>query len=122
MPGFNGTGPQGMGPRTGGGRGFCTPETDNNYNTGTYRGIGRRGVPWGGGRGRSRSGSKDRGLYRNAGNKAYTASPYGVYNSNPGQNTQQELDFLKNQADAIEQELAQINKRIELLSDQKKHG
>ncbi|MBN2106583.1 MAG: DUF5320 domain-containing protein, partial [Deltaproteobacteria bacterium] len=23
MPGFNGTGPMGMGPRTGGGRGFC---------------------------------------------------------------------------------------------------
>ncbi|MFC1909873.1 DUF5320 domain-containing protein [Chloroflexota bacterium] len=23
MPGFNGTGPRGMGPMTGGGRGFC---------------------------------------------------------------------------------------------------
>ncbi len=25
MPGFNGTGPMGMGPMTGGGRGFCNP-------------------------------------------------------------------------------------------------
>ena len=25
MPGFNGTGPRGMGPMTGGGRGFCNP-------------------------------------------------------------------------------------------------
>ena len=25
MPGFNGTGPRGMGPMTGGGRGFCSP-------------------------------------------------------------------------------------------------
>jgi hypothetical protein len=25
MPGFDGTGPRGMGPMTGGGRGFCSP-------------------------------------------------------------------------------------------------
>lgn len=25
MPGFDGTGPRGMGPMTGGGRGFCNP-------------------------------------------------------------------------------------------------
>jgi hypothetical protein len=25
MPGFDGTGPMGMGPMTGGGRGFCSP-------------------------------------------------------------------------------------------------
>ncbi len=33
MPGFDGTGPRGMGPMTGGGRGFCA--------------IPRYGVPWG---------------------------------------------------------------------------
>jgi len=119
MPGFNGTGPQGMGPRTGGGRGFCTPGTANN-NTGTTRGIGRGGAPWGGGRGRSWGGGQNRGMYGNAGNNAYTAPPYGEYDPNPAQNTQQEIDFLKNQAGAIEQELAQINKKIELLSDPKK--
>jgi hypothetical protein len=27
MPGFDGTGPQGGGPMTGGGRGFCAPGT-----------------------------------------------------------------------------------------------
>ena len=29
MPGFNGTGPRGLGPRTGGGRGFCAPAQGN---------------------------------------------------------------------------------------------
>jgi len=120
MPGFNGTGPQGMGPKTGGGRGFCTPGTTNNYNTGTYRGIGRGGAPWGGGRGRSWGGGQNRGMYGNTGNNAYTAPPYGAYDPNPAQNTQQEIDFLKNQACTIEQELSQIKKKIELLSDPKK--
>ena len=32
MPGFSGTGPQGMGPRTGGGRGGCPLPTDQTPN------------------------------------------------------------------------------------------
>ena len=112
MPGFNGTGPQGMGPRTGGGRGFCTPGTANNYNTGTTpRGIGRGGAPWGGGRGRSGGGGYGRGGYGPAAN--YTA---GAYDTDPVQNTQQDLVFLKNQANSMEQELEHIRKRIEDLS------
>ena len=94
MPGFNGTGPQGMGPGTGGGRGFCTPGTGNNYNTGTSRGIGRRETPWGGGRGHTRGGGQTRGMYRPVGNYAYTAPPYGAYNPDPAQNIQQEIKFL----------------------------
>jgi hypothetical protein len=36
MPGFNGTGPRGMGPMTGGGRGYCVvplsvPETELDF-------------------------------------------------------------------------------------------
>jgi len=51
MPGFNGTGPQGMGPRTGGGFGFCSPGAGTTAG-GSLRGIGRGGLPWGGSRGR----------------------------------------------------------------------
>lgn len=54
MPGFDGSGPTGMGPRTGGGFGSCPPGADGTAGT-TLRGIGRGGLPWGGGRGRLRS-------------------------------------------------------------------
>ncbi len=87
MPGFDGTGPMGMGPMTGGARGFCampyrpygygfrTPYYPPFgmypfYGTPFYRmpfyghifGAGRGGLPWGGGRGRVFGGG--RGLRR----------------------------------------------------------
>jgi hypothetical protein len=40
MPRFDGTGPAGMGPMTGGGRGWCNP-----YNS-TYRGYAAQQVPY----------------------------------------------------------------------------
>lgn len=49
MPGFDGTGPRGMGPMTGGGRGFCNP-----YGPAYGMGFGYRptfGWPRRGGRG-----------------------------------------------------------------------
>ena len=38
MPGFDGTGPRGMGPMTGGGRGFCNPYTAP-YRSFAYPGL-----------------------------------------------------------------------------------
>jgi hypothetical protein len=88
MPGFDGTGPRGMGPMTGGGRGFCA------RSLGTYGpaycygmgyvpfpghgsyprfrpqlagpmfGLGRGGMPYGGGRGRVFGGG--RGFWRSS--------------------------------------------------------
>jgi len=58
MPGFDGTGPRGQGPRTGGGWGRCAPLPDE---TGVPRGMGRGGLPWGGGRGRCWGGGGPRG-------------------------------------------------------------
>lgn len=54
MPGFDRTGPLGGGPRTGWGRGYCTAGTGAGRinQSGMTRGLGRGGIPWGGGRGR----------------------------------------------------------------------
>lgn len=80
MPGFDGTGPMGQGPMTGGGRGFCAvPNRGNGPSAygmrasyyspvsinpffGPVFGAGRDGLPWGGGRGRVFGGG--RGLRR----------------------------------------------------------
>ena len=76
MPGFDGTGPKGQGPRTGGGRGFCstgigaTPQSGYGFPHWGYRtqgypyasgfGVGRGGSPRGGGRGRAFGGGRGR--------------------------------------------------------------
>ena len=71
MPGFDGIGPMGMGPMTGGGRGFCAkpyrgygpygygfqtpyypPPSMNPFYGQPFFGAGRGGLPWGGGCGR----------------------------------------------------------------------
>jgi hypothetical protein len=69
MPGFDGTGPLGQGPMTGGGRGFCAMpyraygpyeygvrapyhSSHGKPFNGPIFGAGRGGLPWGGGRGR----------------------------------------------------------------------
>jgi len=91
MPGFDGTGPRGEGPMTGGGRGFCArpagyvpyggagrwyppygtgwaapyPYGYTGYGIG-YRpvyGVGRGGIPYGGGRGRTYGGGRGRGRW-----------------------------------------------------------
>ncbi|MDI6870833.1 MAG: DUF5320 domain-containing protein [Bacillota bacterium] len=56
MPGFDGTGPRGEGPLTGGGRGRCAaPATDKPT---VPLGVGRGGRPRGGGRGRCFGGGR----------------------------------------------------------------
>ena len=89
MPGFDGTGPRGMGSMTGGGRGFCNP-----WGVGTvYRSYGvAPGVGYGYGRG-------------------FGFSPYV-----PSMTKEQELDYLKNQAQAMKGQLEQIEARIQQLS------
>jgi len=85
MPGFDGTGPRGMGPMTGGGRGFCAvplPAAWPTYmGTGAYRSY---GLPW--------------------------AVPFA-----PPMTREQELDFLKTQAQGMRGQLEQIEARIEQL-------
>ncbi len=54
MPGFDRTGPMGAGPATGWGLGLCRRPGSRVRDRwwGFGRGIGRGGIPWGGGRGR----------------------------------------------------------------------
>ena len=90
MPGFDGTGPRGMGPMTGGGRGFCSP-----WGIGAaYRGY---GMPSGTGYGYPYYGQP--------------ATP-GVAPFAPQVTREQELDFLKSQAQAVKGQLEQIESRM----------
>jgi hypothetical protein len=114
MPGFDGTGPRGMGPMTGGGRGFCSPWGRGRiYSFGGGYGFGLR---YGSGRG-----------YRFGMDIPYTgAVPYGypgvpmgavpgAYPYAPQMTREQELDFLRSQAEAVRGQLEQIDARIKKL-------
>ena len=100
MPGFNGTGPQGMGPMTGGGRGFCSPwgvgAAFAGYGTPPRMGYGYPRYGWAGA------------PYPSYGAPTNTpvATPFA-----PQMTREQELDFLKNQAQAMRGQLKQIEAR-----------
>ena len=111
MPGFDGTGPMGAGPMTGGARGYCNP---------AYAGCGR-GYGRGMGRGRgSRRGfgpgfGMGRGYGRDLGGRAFYptwgtgyAPAYGPYQMKP----QDEAVMLRDEAEAMKQELEAIQKRL----------
>ncbi len=55
MPGFDGTGPDGQGSMTGRGLGNCVKPVEREWTEdGKILGLGRGGIPRGGGRGRGR--------------------------------------------------------------------
>jgi len=92
MPGFDGTGPNGIGPMTGGGRGFCNPGGDSPR----QYALPRRG--------------------------GYFSPRYGAYGYRPfaPQVTQeQELEFLKGQAEALRDELKGLETEIGKFSAEK---
>jgi len=97
MPGFNGTGPRGMGPMTGGGRGFCSPWGTGaaSHAYGRFQGMGY-GYPY------------------------YGAAPAvpGAVPFAPPMTREQELDFLKNQAQTMRGQLEQIESRIQQMGSE----
>ena len=98
MPGFVGTGPFGLGPRTGGGRGFCSP-------WGRVGGMYPYGIP-------------RRGQYIHP---FYAPGPFspGAVPFASQMTTEQELDWLKKQAQAMRDDLQGIEAQIEELKGKK---
>lgn len=95
MPGFDGTGPMGMGPMTGGGRGFCSP-----WGVRAYGIPGRRGYGY---------------PYNVAGQFVTGVMPYA-----PQVSREQEFDSLKQQAESMRAELKEIEARIKELAKETK--
>ena len=120
MPGFDGTGPRGMGPMTGGGRGFCSPwgigaatragaappYSGSPY--GSYAG----GYPYGYGAYRPPYSYPYGGPAPTYGGPTPTS---GAPTFSPGMAPQEELKYLKDQANAIRRELSEIDSRIQEL-------
>ncbi len=107
MPGFDGTGPLGRGPRTGGGFGWCAPGSGVApvaAPPGVVYGIGRGGLPRGGGRGRCFGGG--RGFWGRARWPRVLPTPA----------PEQEADVLKQQAESLQGQLDAIRKRLGALS------
>jgi len=91
MPGFDGTGPRGMGPMTGGGRGYCNPAGYRPWR-GFNPGYGAFGRSWGAGY---------------ATPDYYQGAPYGA-----GMSREQEVDFLRDQANLLKNQLQEIESRV----------
>ncbi len=72
MPGYDGSGPQGQGPMTGRGMGYC--RTGETRSSGANYGQGRGGLPRGGGRGFGAR-YRNRMFSRNAGAQSYEPLP-----------------------------------------------
>ncbi|MFO8083634.1 MAG: DUF5320 domain-containing protein [Desulfobacterales bacterium] len=104
MPGFDGTGPMGAGPMTGGARGNCN-RGETAYVGPTFRSGGIRALgPYG--RGFRRGFGPGRGFGR------YWARGFGAYAPAYSLTAEEELDVLKQQADSVKATLDAINKRI----------
>jgi hypothetical protein len=96
MPGLDGTGPDGMGPMTGGGFGRCVDTAPETYggNFGMRRGRGRR--------------------FRQRFYQAYYA-PEDQKQIQPDNMTlKRENDFLKSRISDIEKSLSEINQKLDL--------
>ena len=108
MQRFDRTGPQGMGPMTGGGRGYCAVP-----GSGWAVGTGRRGLFRGpiGAPGRGRGGiGMGRGVRGGWGYPGWGAAPVEPYGAPMSE--EQELEQLRQQEQFVEGELEEIKRRI----------
>ena len=118
MPRFDGTGPMGQGPMTGGGFGYCGPGGRAQSMGGFGRGRGYRGG-FGPGFGRGRGFGRGFGwqAFQPARGPGYDPSNRGAYAMDP----KEEVNMLREEADALQAELASINRRIQDLEPQPPH-
>ena len=113
MPRGDGTGPAGMGPMTGRAAGFCA-----GYNVPGFMNPGGGRGYWGRGRGMGRGrgfGWARTGFGGPAWGGAVNQNAYGDVRSAPNITAQQELEYLKEQAEYLKTSLDEINKRVEQL-------
>ncbi len=106
MPGFDGTGPQGLGPMTGGARGYCAQPVERGWSRPFGRRFFGRGAGRGGGRGW-------RNWYYTTGLPGWARAGYGPYIQEP--TPEEEVDILKQEAQGLKQELEDIQSRISTL-------
>ena len=116
MPGFDRTGPVGMGPMTGGGRGFCASPRPGMVNPSFMRGFFGRG----GGRGR-RNWFYATGLpgWQRAASGfpafGWTGAPIGAGSYGPVWTAQEEKEALKHQVEFLKGQLNELQNRIATL-------
>ncbi|MFH1459416.1 MAG: DUF5320 domain-containing protein [Candidatus Omnitrophota bacterium] len=105
MPGFDGTGPRGQGPFTGGGRGYCAGYPVSGYmNSAPGRGS------FGYGRGFGRGYGRGQGFgWRRMASYAYGVNDFGI-------TPRTETEFLKEQVKFMQDEIQAINQRIKELN------
>lgn len=126
MPFGDRTGPQGLGPRTGRGAGYCSgfgmPGSMNPVPGGAGIGFGRgRGMgrqSFGGGRGWRHS-------YWATGLPGWARAGYGSPGSYPygtGFTADEEMDFLRDQAGFLKKQLNEIESRISTLEKSQGQG
>lgn len=124
MPGYDGTGPRGFGPRTGGRFGYCPPGTGPGRPYGWYgRGVGRGGFPWGGGRGRAWGGGRGRrawGGWNHPYAGSYAPAPWNWdYEDVPYSETD-EKSYLQEQLTMMQDEMNAIKSRLDELASAEK--
>ena len=111
MPGGNGTGPQGLGPKTGRAAGYCAGYPAPGYMNPI---PGRRGFGFGQGQGRGRGWGRGFGRGFGWGRWAYPGYAYG-YPYAPEVAPVEEAEALKEQAKIMQEEISAINGRIKEL-------
>jgi len=125
MPRGDGTGPAGMGPMTGRGAGYCAgyhvPGFANPVPGRGFWRAGRGGGFGGGGRGH-------RNMYYATGLPGWArfgrmpaVAPYGGQAYPAQMTSEQELDYLKSQAEYFQTALEDITKRIEAVENEMKN-
>ncbi len=111
MPRGDRRGPEGLGPRTGRGLGYC-----NGYDTpGFTKGTPRGGAGFGGGFGRGRGMGYGRGNGWRSGYVQPVAAPYTAPVS---YSKEDELRLLKDQSEQMKRDLDSVNQRIEELENE----
>ena len=115
MPGKDGTGPNGMGPMTGGGRGFCAIPVSDGVRPFAGRMFGGRGFMGRGGRGRGY-----RHCFYASGLPGWVRTGYYPLSNQYDTNT--EMEVLKDESELLKQELEEIQNRISSLESKKTQG